>query len=1115
MVSNDSGDALHSMANTTKRYDIPIDHLDFAYLGKCSDVKELEKIYRILQSGEEGHFPELTRYCEDRLKYLHPTSRALRKDIPAKTRQELDHEEWENIDGDMKSWSSDMRDLEQTLKSNHKEKDLAEDNLPPVRTGSIVMNGKSSDMQDFQKSSKRVKPREYREWDKFDVDAELEKVEKDDDNGDDKTKVIGTKPNLSEIKRNLDSKDLTESERVVKANREKDKGNEAFKAKDYEEAVIYYSRSISLLPTAVSYNNRALTYLKLCNWSLVIDDSSCVLEMEPDNIKALLRRGSAYKEKEDLTRAKLDFDRVLHLEPENKRAEELLEQLKQKEEEGKKKRKEKGRRMVIEEVDSGGSDSETEGQSGGPESKADSVMQEHDKVSNDKSHSSPGKQGSSAGQQVLGLESSKKANNTCDKTTMGGNSDKKETDTSQDSRGDVDSENNKTTVSEEGVNSENAKDVKSLEAGGEQSQGGSESRTLASQVESESRTLSDQSTVKTESVSMDKSSAQETSDKKEEQVVTSPDMEGEKVEPSTGEIHLRPVYYQTALPTDVAKLREAGNSLFRSGQYDQAIQKYSEAISRLSKAKEDQRVNLSLLYSNTAACELKIGNCTSSLNSCTEALELIPHSLKPLLRRASAYEALERYRLAYVDYKHVLSIDSSADLAQQGATRCQQILQIDDGPKWREKLPPLRAVSHLDVPEVVMLGSMSQQPTNILPVASSTNAISYPVKMAIRESDDKDKQAPEAKELTAEEKFDKLKCEGNEHVKQGMFKKAAECYSQCISLFPDRTVSYTNRALCHLRLNQPGEAEKDCTKALGIELGNVKGLFRRAQARKMLKNYKESLEDLTVLLKLENNNSAAKKEMELVKNYWREELKTMKSQMSDKPETTKEDKKVNSKSSKQRKRIVIEEDDDEDGVMETKPISSSDKKSKEKLVQPANEKKNVPVPDKKSKDAKQETGKQKGSSKLNSAKKTVKATSTGLPVAPPSVPQLDKATPFEFIQAWNSLKSVKDVKPYAEILKQVPPENLPKVVSNKLDGTMLNVIVQCVSQHFVNSGASEYGFRILSNLCKVPRFQMVAMFMSSTDKSEVENILRSLEIQGLDFCTSKELQNLREVYGVK
>lgn len=36
---------------------------------------------------------------------------------------------------------------------------------------------------------------------------------------------------------------LTQPEKLLLANREKDKGNEAFRANDYEEAVAYYSRS--------------------------------------------------------------------------------------------------------------------------------------------------------------------------------------------------------------------------------------------------------------------------------------------------------------------------------------------------------------------------------------------------------------------------------------------------------------------------------------------------------------------------------------------------------------------------------------------------------------------------------------------------------------------------------------------------------------------------------------------------------------------------------------------------------------------------------------------------------------------------------------------------------
>lgn len=51
------------------------------------------------------------------------------------------------------------------------------------------------------------------------------------------------------------------------------------------------------------------------------------------------------------------------------------------------------------------------------------------------------------------------------------------------------------------------------------------------------------------------------------------------------------------------------------------------------------------------------------------ALELHPFSLKPLLRRAMAYESLERYRMAYVDYKTVLQIDISVQAAHDSVHR--------------------------------------------------------------------------------------------------------------------------------------------------------------------------------------------------------------------------------------------------------------------------------------------------------------------------------------------------------------------------------------------------------------------------------------------------------------
>lgn len=40
--------------------------------------------------------------------------------------------------------------------------------------------------------------------------------------------------------------------------KEKEKGNEAFHAGDLHEAIAYYSRSLQLMPTAITYNNRAV-----------------------------------------------------------------------------------------------------------------------------------------------------------------------------------------------------------------------------------------------------------------------------------------------------------------------------------------------------------------------------------------------------------------------------------------------------------------------------------------------------------------------------------------------------------------------------------------------------------------------------------------------------------------------------------------------------------------------------------------------------------------------------------------------------------------------------------------------------------------------------------------
>lgn len=216
------------------------------------------------------------------------------------------------------------------------------------------------------------------------------------------------------------------------------------------------------------------------------------------------------------------------------------------------------------------------------------------------------------------------------------------------------------------------------------------------------------------------------------------------------------------------------------------------------------------------------------------SLELYPFNLKSLLRRAAAYEAVERYRLAYIDYKTVLQVDCNIAAAHDGTNRMMKALMEADGPSWREKLPPIPAVP-LSVRE-----RLNEQPAS--PQQQNNNSPQAP---SDKKSDIKKAQI--------------LKEEGNSLVKKGEHKKAIEKYTQSIKHNPNEITTYTNRALCYLSVKQFREAVRDCDQALKMDGSNIKALYRRAQAHKELQNVKACVDDLNSLLRVEPENAAALK----------------------------------------------------------------------------------------------------------------------------------------------------------------------------------------------------------------------------------------------------------------
>lgn len=300
-------------------------------------------------------------------------------------------------------------------------------------------------------------------------------------------------------------------------------------------------------------------------------------------------------------------------------------------------------------------------------------------------------------------------------------------------------------------------------------------------------------------------------------------------------------------PKSWTELKQTGNECFKTGQYGEATNLYSQAIKELEKSNKKNPEDLGILHSNRAASYLKEGNCGECVKDCNMSLELLPYNVKSLLRRAAAYEAVERYRQAYVDYKTALQIDCNIAAAHEGTNRMTKALTEADGPSWREKLPPIPTVPLSVREKLAQKATVSAAQPNPTPKQNSTRQTNKP--------------APNDKDM---KKGLVLKEEGNALVKKGEHKKAIEKYSQSLKHDPTEITTYTNRALCYLSVKQYRDAVRDCDEALLIDSSNIKALYRRAQAHSQLKDIKSCEDDLNTLLQVEPKNSAALKMLQEV-----------------------------------------------------------------------------------------------------------------------------------------------------------------------------------------------------------------------------------------------------------
>ena len=179
---------------------ITTEMLDYEYIRNCNSVDDMKGIVQVLQSGREGHYPELQKLAEEKLFSMLPEKEKKKymrlQSIPTPA-------EISEAEQDIQNWETKIFDMDSVLRSKSDSENppsvkkrtvpgvrgtpstsTAVSENAPVNTVGCTNTTHSTAKQDNsnQKAEdvkqKRLSGYDFRAWEKFDAEAAAEEVEK-------------------------------------------------------------------------------------------------------------------------------------------------------------------------------------------------------------------------------------------------------------------------------------------------------------------------------------------------------------------------------------------------------------------------------------------------------------------------------------------------------------------------------------------------------------------------------------------------------------------------------------------------------------------------------------------------------------------------------------------------------------------------------------------------------------------------------------------------------------------------------------------------------------------------------------------------------------------------
>eukprot|EP00746_Dinoflagellata_sp_MGD_P075403 gnl/MRDRNA2_/MRDRNA2_30345_c0_seq1.p1 gnl/MRDRNA2_/MRDRNA2_30345_c0~~gnl/MRDRNA2_/MRDRNA2_30345_c0_seq1.p1 ORF type:complete len:548 (+),score=178.39 gnl/MRDRNA2_/MRDRNA2_30345_c0_seq1:112-1755(+) len=329
--------------------DVTLEDIDFDVVKECRDKKFVLRYIKLLEE-DGGYFQDLLNACKEKLLELDPKEYYRLYPMP------VSQDDMDAAINDLLEWEKNVKETDESLKAAKKQSGVIwdeygvappveapirgqEDKAPKKKTKARdnVTDSKEKfpdkitdvgqvDKSAYARDKTRMKDY-YSAWDKFDVDGAENEVEeemrqeeerkkkhfedmKEEQEAFHRTSSVGEAKELPP--------NLPEAQKRYLADTEKEKGNEAFYAHDYEEAEAYYTRSIHYYPSDASiWSNRALVRLKTGAHKEALKDCNKALEVNPKYMKAWHRKGKCLCELKDFEEAIVCFQKAMALSPGN------------------------------------------------------------------------------------------------------------------------------------------------------------------------------------------------------------------------------------------------------------------------------------------------------------------------------------------------------------------------------------------------------------------------------------------------------------------------------------------------------------------------------------------------------------------------------------------------------------------------------------------------------------------------------------------------------------------------------------------------------------------------------------------------------------------------------